>query len=151
MAGRNIHSASAYYGILQGLEQKKVFDPTTGECVPAMNLVKYNSANSGRAIPAVLHSYAQVSTEQLLEIDRDTDPSTITKELLSEMPQTSMGYALAKKPEFRSILIRTALALISQPLNIFKYHSLWTFVVNKKFLGPLKIPKISFLLHPVKN
>lgn len=144
LAGGSIRAASACYGVLRGFQQKEVSSPTGEGTVPAMDRVQYNSGISGGSIPAILYTYAQVSTKDLLETDRDYDPTKITLELLNDMPKTSMGYAMARKPKTRLIMLRWMLKVLSNPLNIFKAHSLWTAGVIKKFLKPLNIPPNKF-------
>jgi len=141
LAGGGLRAASACFGALRGLQQKKVIHPETGKEVPAMDLVGYNSAISGGSLPAMLYSYAQVPTDELLETDRVTDPSKITKEDLSRMPTTSMGYVLAQKPDSKNILKGTIKEVLLNPLNLSKVHSLWSAGLYKMFCEPLNMPR----------
>jgi hypothetical protein len=144
LAGGSLRAASSCYGVLRGFQQKRVSSPSTGEDVSAMDLVKYNSGISGGSIPSILYSYAKVTTEELLELDSTTDPSKITAESLSMIPETSMGYVIARKPDVKRILFRSILKVLSKPTNIFKMHSLWSGGVYKKVCEPLKMPKNKF-------
>jgi len=141
LAGGGLRAASACYGVLRGFQQKNVTHPDSGEQVSAMDLVAYNSAISGSAIPAMLYAYARVSTQELLETDRTTDPSKITEDELSRMPKTSMGYVIACKPDWRNILFRAIKKQLINPLNLLKVHSFWNAGFYKKFCEPLNIPK----------
>mmetsp|Transcript_9900 Transcript_9900/g.14655 ORF Transcript_9900/g.14655 Transcript_9900/m.14655 type:complete len:612 (+) Transcript_9900:145-1980(+) len=143
LAGGSIRAASSCYGVLRGFQQKRL-KSSSGQDVSAMDLVKYNSGISGGTIPSILYTYAGVPVEELLEIDRTTDPSKITVEELSRMPKTSMGYVLARKPDGNKILALSVLKVLTNPLNIFRIHSLWTAILHKKFCMPLKIPKNKF-------
>lgn len=138
-AGGSIRAASACYGALRGFQQKHLTSPSTGETVSAMDLVKYNSGISGGSIPAVLYSYARVSTEELLETQRTTDPSMITPEDLSTMPETSMGFVLARKPKTR-IKIIDWLIKMALSMKIFRVHNFWSAATYKKLFKPLNIP-----------
>ena len=141
MAGGSFRAATTCYSVLRGFQQKRVSSPSTGEEISAMDLVKYNSGISGGSIPSILYSYAQVPTEELLEVDRTTDPSKITAESLSTMPKTSMGYVLARKPNVYPIIISSILKVLSDPTNIFGIHSLWSAALRKKVCEPLNIPE----------
>ena len=140
-AGGGLRAASAVYSALRGFQKKRIIHPETGEEVSAMDLVSYNSAISGGSLPSMLYTFAPVPTDELLETDRTVDPSKISKEELSRMPKTSIGYVIAKKPDTESILKRSILKVLSNPLNIFKSHSLWSAGVYKKFYFPLNVPK----------
>ena len=112
-----------------------------------MHAVKYNSGISGGSFPAVLYSYAQVPTEELLETKRSTDPSTITPELLATIPKTSMGYTFIKKKNDLKISQRF-LVFLTKPTEvfrifrgIFKVHSWWSRFIYLKHCKPLNIPK----------
>jgi hypothetical protein len=141
MAGGGLRAASAVYSALRGFQKKRVIHPETGEEVSAMDLVSYNSAISGGSIPSMLYTFARVPTDELLETDRTVDPSKITKEELSRMPKTSMGYVIAQKPDTKGILKRSIMKVLSNPFNLFKSHSLWSAGVYKKFCYPLNMPK----------
>jgi len=152
MAGGSHRAAAACFGVLRGLSQKKIPDPINLENeISAMDLVAYNSAISGGAIPAMIYAYARVPTEELLETNRTIDPSKITKEELSRMPKNSMGYVISQKPDalWRAILISVKMFL--NPLNIFKYHSVWTVGVHEKLLKPLNIPKNKYFTSSKKE
>lgn len=141
LAGGGLRAASACFAALRGFQQKKVIHPKTGKKVPATDLVGYNSAISGGSLPAMLYSYAQVPTDKLLETDRVTDPSKITKEDLSRIPTTSMGYVIAQKPDSKSILEGNIKKALLNPLNLSKVHSLVLAGLYKKFCKPLNMPQ----------
>lgn len=140
MAGGNMRAASSCAGVLRGFQQKVVTSPT-GDEVPAMDLVKYTSGISGGALPSLIYTYAQVSTEELLETNRTINPAMITSEMLQHMPTNSMGFVFARKPKARLIIFQTILKGLMNPLNLFKTHSLWSAVNYKKYYEPLNVPK----------
>ncbi len=148
MAGGSFRAASTCFGVLRGFQQKKVtvMKSEGGESqevnVPAMDLVKYNSGISGGSFPAILYTYAQVtSSDELLETHRTVDPSLITSDLLNDMPDTSMGGSFTK-PNMNKV-ISTIISNI-RPSNLFKVHSLWTGALYKKIFHRLNVPKNKF-------
>ena len=145
MAGGSLRAAAACFGTLRGFSQKKVLNPITGEQVPSMDLVAYNSAISGGAIPAMLYAYARVPTEELLETDRTIDPSKITKEDLARMPKTSMGFVIAQKPDSLKLTLRFfAGKILTNPFNLLKWHRIWDTSVYQKLFKHLNVPKNKF-------
>lgn len=143
-AGGSLRAAGACTGFLRGLQQKKVTNGLTGEEVPAMHLVKYNSGISGGSIPAVQYTYAQVPTDELLETDRTTDPSAITPEALETILDATMAYTLVRKEDlpFRVIGFLSHFSrFLFVLLRLFKFHSWWSGFVYAKFAKPLKIPR----------
>jgi len=142
-AGGSHRAASSCVGILRGFHQKQIIY-NNNITIPAMNLVKYNSAISGGSIPALLYTYSPIPTDQLLETDRLMDPKKITPELLNMIPDTSLGSSLSEKTSFLDQL-RTKVPLAFDVMfglrRKLKVHSYWSFLMYNKHFKPYNIPQ----------